>query len=79
MINYFTPDMCKMYRKINDISLEDIADRVGMTKQALSYFERNHDKMSKNVVKKNCILYSLALFDYMMEKHDEKSQKNNTL
>ena len=79
MIDYLTPDMCRMYRKINDISLEDVSERVGMTKQAMSNFERNHDKMSKNAVKKNCILYTLALLDCMQEKHYKNSQKNSTL
>ena len=79
MIDYLTPDMCKLYRKTMDISLEDISERVGMTKQAMSNFERNHDKMSKNAVKKNCILYTLALLDCMQEKHYKNSQKNNTL
>lgn len=67
MIDYLTPDMCKMYRKANDISLEELSERVGMTKQAMSNFERNHEKMSKNAVKKNCILYTLALLDCMQE------------
>lgn len=79
MIDYLTPDMCRMYRKANDISLEDLSERVGMTKQAMSNFERNHDKMSKNAVKKNCILYTLALLDCMQENRYKKSQKNNTL
>ena len=79
MIDYLTPDMCRMYRKANDISLEDLSERVGMTKQAMSNFERNHDKMSKNAVKKNCILYTLALLDCMQEKYYKDSQKNNTL
>lgn len=79
MIKYLTPDMCRMYRKANDISLEDLSERVGLTKQSMSYFERNHDKMSENVVKKNCILYTLALLDCMQEKHYKNSQKNNTL
>ena len=79
MIDYLTPDMCKLYRKANDISLEDLSERVGLTRQAMSYFERNHDKMSKNAVKKNCILYTLALLDYMQEKRYKNSQKNNTL
>lgn len=79
MIDYLTPDMCKRYRKTMDISLEDLSKRVGMTKQALSNFERNHDKMSENAVKKNCILYTLALLDCMLEKHYKDSQKNNTL
>lgn len=79
MIDYLTPDMCKQYRKTMDISLEDLSERVGLTKQAMSNFERNHDKMSKNAVKKNCILYTIALLDCMQEKQYKNSQKNNTL
>lgn len=79
MIQYMSPDMCKKCREVMDISLEDLSERIGMTKQAMSYFERNYNKMSKNVVKKNCILYTLALLDCMQEKRHKNSQKNNTL
>lgn len=79
MIDYLGPCMCKIYRKANDISLEDLAPRVGLTRQAMSYFERNYDEMSENAVKKNCILYTLALLDCMQEKRYKNSQKNNTL
>lgn len=79
MIHYYTPDMCKKLRIDNGISLDDLSKRVGLTKQAMSYFERNYNKMSENVVKKNRILYTVALLDYIQEKRNKKSQKNTTL
>lgn len=74
-------DKIKELRKINDITQQELAKKLGISFQALSNYENNRRNPSVEQIKLICIFFNISadeLLEIETEKDRQKVQINNS-
>lgn len=74
-------DKIKELRKINDITQQELANKLGISFQALSNYENNRRNPNVEQIKLICIFFNISadeLLEIETEKDRQKVQINNS-
>lgn len=81
IILFMIGDKIKELRKINDITQQELANKLGISFQALSNYENNRRTPSVEQIKLICVYFNISadeLLEIETEKDRQKVQINNS-
>ena len=70
MFKYNFPENLKKLRKINKLSQLDLAEKLGVTRQSISYYENGNVEPSINFIIQLSSLFNCSIDSLLFEKHD---------
>lgn len=70
MFKYNFPENLKKLRKINKLSQLDLAKKLGVTRQSISYYENGNVEPSINFIIQLSSLFNCSIDSLLFEKHD---------
>ena len=70
MFKYNFPENLKKLRKINKLSQLDLAEKLGVTRQSISYYENGNVEPSINFIIQLSSLFNYSIDSLLFEKHD---------
>ena len=70
MFKYNFPENLKKLRKINKLSQLDLAEKLGVTRQSISYYENGNAEPSINFIIQLSSLFNCSVDALLFEKHD---------
>lgn len=69
MFKYNFPENLKKLRKINKLSQLDLAEKLGVTRQSISYYENGNVEPSINFIIQLSSLFNCSIDSLLFEKH----------
>ena len=70
MFKYNFPENLKKLMKINKLSQLDLAEKLGVTRQSISYYENGNVEPSINFIIQLSSLFNCSIDSLLFEKHD---------
>ena len=79
MLKYNFPENLKKLRKINKLSQLDLAEKLGVTRQSISYYENGNAEPSINFIIQLSSLFNCSIDSLLFEEHDTDLLDKKTL